>query len=104
MREALPLCGRCGRTRHGVLIVLEFSKLVLPPLQRAYDAYSSKVIPALGRAVAGDEASYRYLVESIRMHPDQDALKAVMEAAGYSKVEYFNLSGGVVAVHRGFRL
>ena len=88
----------------GVLIVLEFSKLVLPQMQRAYDAWSTGVIPVLGKIVAGDEASYRYLVESIRMHPDQDTLKAVMEAAGFARVEYLNLSGGIVAVHRGHRL
>lgn len=88
----------------GVLIVLEFSRMVLPALQRIYDAYSFHVIPLLGEIIAGDRDSYRYLVESIRMHPDQDALKLQMEAAGFARVEYFNLAGGVVAIHRGYKL
>ncbi len=86
----------------GRVIVLEFSK-VWQPLKSAYDAYSFKVLPALGKYVAKDEASYRYLAESIRMHPDQETLKAMMATAGLEKAEYFNLSGGVVAVHRGFK-
>ena len=86
----------------GRLLVLEFSR-VWPPLAKAYDWYSFKVLPWLGRAVAGDEAAYRYLAESIRMHPDQESLKGMLERAGLEKVEYFNLSAGVVALHRGYK-
>jgi demethylmenaquinone methyltransferase/2-methoxy-6-polyprenyl-1,4-benzoquinol methylase len=85
----------------GVALILEFSK-VAPAFQAAYDWYSFNVLPRLGRLVAGDEASYRYLAESIRVHPDQPALKAMMEAAGFERVEWFNLSAGVVALHRGY--
>ncbi len=84
----------------GVALVLEFSK-VASPLAPAYDWYSFNVLPKLGRLVAGDEASYRYLAESIRMHPDQEALKAMMEQAGFDSVEYHNLTAGVVALHVG---
>ena len=84
----------------GVALILEFSK-VAPPLAPAYDWYSFNVLPKLGRLVAGDEASYRYLAESIRMHPDQEALKAMMERAGFDSVEYHNLTAGVVALHVG---
>jgi demethylmenaquinone methyltransferase/2-methoxy-6-polyprenyl-1,4-benzoquinol methylase len=87
----------------GVALILEFSK-VAPAFQAAYDWYSFNVLPRLGRLVAGDEASYRYLAESIRVHPDQPALKAMMEAAGFERVEWFNLTAGVVAVHRGYVL
>jgi demethylmenaquinone methyltransferase/2-methoxy-6-polyprenyl-1,4-benzoquinol methylase len=87
----------------GRLIVLEFSR-VWKPLAPLYDAYSFEVLPRLGKAVAGDEASYRYLAESIRMHPDQEELKRMMEAAGLQRVEYMNLTAGVVALHRGYRL
>ena len=86
----------------GRAIVLEFSK-VWAPLKPVYDAYSFNVLPVLGKYVARDEASYRYLAESIRMHPDQETLKTMMGEAGLAKVEYFNLSAGVVAVHRGFK-
>lgn len=87
----------------GRILVLEFSQAwaLLRPL---YDAYSLRMLPALGRLVAGDDASYRYLAESIRVHPSQEQLKAMMEAAGLERVQYWNLSAGVVAVHRGFRL
>ncbi|MGB1563645.1 MAG: bifunctional demethylmenaquinone methyltransferase/2-methoxy-6-polyprenyl-1,4-benzoquinol methylase UbiE [Sinimarinibacterium flocculans] len=88
----------------GRLLVLEFSKPVIEPLSRAYDKYSFKVLPLLGRYVAQDEASYRYLAESIRMHPDQATLKDMMEGAGLERVQVYNLTGGIVAVHRGFRL
>ena len=88
----------------GRAIILEFSKPVLPLLQRLYDEYSFKVIPAIGELVARDRESYQYLVESIRMHPDQEALKALMVGAGFSRVEHFNLSGGIAAIHRGFNL
>jgi len=87
----------------GRVIVLEFSR-PWKPLERAYDAYSFSILPALGKYVAGDEAAYRYLAESIRRHPDQETLKAMMEAAGLAKVEYFNLAAGVVALHRGWKL
>ena len=75
-----------------------------PPLAKAYDWYSFKVLPRLGKLVAGDDASYRYLAESIRMHPDQETLAGMMRDAGLARVEYFNLSAGVVALHRGFKL
>jgi len=87
----------------GRLLVLEFSHPVLPGLNPLYDAYSFRVLPVLGKLVAGDEASYRYLAESIRMHPDQEALLAMMRAAGWEDCSYHNLSGGIVAVHRGFK-
>lgn len=86
----------------GRLLVLEFSK-VARPLEKAYDWYSFKVLPRLGALVAGDEASYRYLAESIRMHPGQEALKDLMKAAGFGHVDYHNLTGGVVALHVGIK-
>ena len=86
----------------GRLLVLEFSK-VWKPLEKAYDWYSFKVLPWLGRRVANDEAAYRYLAESIRMHPDQEGLRAAMERAGLEDVEYFNLAAGIVALHRGIK-
>ena len=87
----------------GKLLVLEFSR-VWKPLQRAYDAYSFSILPKLGERVAGDAASYRYLAESIRMHPDQETLKSMMESAGLARVRFFNLTAGVVALHEGWRL
>jgi demethylmenaquinone methyltransferase/2-methoxy-6-polyprenyl-1,4-benzoquinol methylase len=87
----------------GRLVVLEFSK-VWKPLERAYDWYSFKVLPWLGDKVAGDAAAYRYLAESIRQHPDQATLAAMMRDAGLSQVEVFNLAAGVVAIHRGVRI
>jgi demethylmenaquinone methyltransferase/2-methoxy-6-polyprenyl-1,4-benzoquinol methylase len=87
----------------GRLLVLEFSR-VWKPLAPLYDLYSFTVLPVLGRLVAGDSGSYRYLAESIRMHPDQETLKSMMESAGLSRVRYFNLAGGVVALHEGVRL
>nr|WP_311529715.1 bifunctional demethylmenaquinone methyltransferase/2-methoxy-6-polyprenyl-1,4-benzoquinol methylase UbiE [uncultured Ralstonia sp.] len=87
----------------GKVMVLEFSK-VWQPLEKAYDVYSFKVLPWLGSKVAGDPESYRYLAESIRMHPDQETLKRMMEQAGLDSVEYFNLTAGVVALHVGRRL
>ena len=83
--------------------MLEFSK-VWKPLERAYDFYSFRVLPWLGQQVAGDAGAYRYLAESIRMHPDQATLAAMFENAGLSRVEVFNLAAGVVAVHRGYRI
>lgn len=87
----------------GRLLVLEFSR-VWKPLQGAYDAYSFNVLPAMGARVAGDAASYRYLAESIRMHPDQETLKQMMADAGFERVEFFNLAAGAVALHRGYKL
>lgn len=86
------------------LLVLEFSKPVLKPLNPIYDAYSFKVLPLLGKLFANDPDSYRYLAESIRKHPDQETLKGMMEDAGFERCEYFNLSGGIVALHRGYKL
>ena len=87
----------------GRLVVLEFSKPSLPGLAPLYDLYSFRVLPLMGRLIARDADSYRYLAESIRMHPDQDTLKGMMEQAGFEDCDYLNLSGGIVAVHRGFR-
>jgi demethylmenaquinone methyltransferase/2-methoxy-6-polyprenyl-1,4-benzoquinol methylase len=87
----------------GRLLVLEFSR-VWKPLAPLYDAYSFQVLPRLGALVAGDADSYRYLAESIRMHPSQEELKNIMEQIGFGRVEYWNLSAGVVALHRGYKL
>jgi demethylmenaquinone methyltransferase/2-methoxy-6-polyprenyl-1,4-benzoquinol methylase len=87
----------------GQLLVLEFSKPVLPVLNQLYDAYSFQVLPLLGRVIAGDADSYRYLAESIRRHPDQSTLLQMMQSAGLEGCRYHNLTGGVVAVHRGYR-
>jgi demethylmenaquinone methyltransferase/2-methoxy-6-polyprenyl-1,4-benzoquinol methylase len=87
----------------GRLLVLEFSR-VWKPLQAAYDAYSFKVLPKLGEIITKDADSYRYLAESIRMHPDQEALKQMLLDCGLERVEYFNLASGVVALHRGYKL
>jgi demethylmenaquinone methyltransferase/2-methoxy-6-polyprenyl-1,4-benzoquinol methylase len=87
----------------GRVIVLEFSK-VAKPLEKAYDIYSFKVLPKMGDLIARDAESYRYLAESIRMHPGQEELKTMMEEAGLERVKYFNMTGGVVAVHRGYKL
>ena len=86
----------------GRLLVLEFSR-VWQPLAKAYDVYSFRLLPWLGERVAGDASAYRYLAESIRMHPDQETLKQMMADAGFERVEYFNLAAGVVALHRGYR-
>ena len=88
----------------GRLIVLEFSRAHLGPLAPVYEAYSFNVLPQLGKLLAGDSESYRYLAESIRKHPDQDTLKAMMESAGFERCTYFNLTAGIVAVHVGYRL
>ena len=88
----------------GRLMCLEFSRIVLPLLERLYDAYSFSIVPLLGRLVAGDAASYRYLVESIRRFPDQEALAAILRAAGLEQVRYRNLSGGIAAIHSAWRL
>jgi demethylmenaquinone methyltransferase / 2-methoxy-6-polyprenyl-1,4-benzoquinol methylase len=87
----------------GRVLVLEFSRPVLKWLEPLYNTYSFKVLPALGKLVAGDADSYRYLAESIRMHPDQTALKGMLEAAGLEGCRYYNLTGGIVALHVGYR-
>jgi demethylmenaquinone methyltransferase/2-methoxy-6-polyprenyl-1,4-benzoquinol methylase len=86
----------------GRLLILEFSK-IWQPLQKAYDAFSFNVIPTLGECVTGDRESYQYLVESIRMHPDQATLQTLMESAGFERVTYWNLALGAVALHRGYK-
>ncbi len=88
----------------GALIILEFSQIISPILKQLYDNYSFHVIPALGKWVTGDPASYQYLVESIRMHPPQQGLKNMLEEAGFSRVDYLNLSAGIVALHKGYKL
>jgi len=87
----------------GRLLVLEFSKPVAEPLAKIYDAYSFSLLPMMGKLVANDSESYRYLAESIRMHPDQNTLKGMMENAGFERCDYHNLTGGIVALHRGFK-
>lgn len=87
----------------GRAIILEFSRPLVPGLQPVYDLYSFKVLPWLGQRVANDPDSYRYLAESIRMHPDQETLLAMMQEAGFERCQYFNLAGGIVAVHRGYQ-
>jgi len=86
----------------GQLLILEFSHPVAPGLKPVYDAYSFKVLPLMGKLVAGDDASYRYLAESIRMHPDQPTLADMMKAAGFDNCRWHNLTGGIVALHRGY--
>jgi demethylmenaquinone methyltransferase/2-methoxy-6-polyprenyl-1,4-benzoquinol methylase len=88
----------------GRLLVLEFSHAELGPLAPLYEIYSLQVLPRFGEWIAGDAASYRYLAESIRRHPDQETLKAMMERAGFERCEYFNLSAGIVALHIGYKL
>jgi demethylmenaquinone methyltransferase/2-methoxy-6-polyprenyl-1,4-benzoquinol methylase len=88
----------------GRALVLEFSHPTSRPLARAYDMYSFALLPLMGRIVAGDPESYRYLAESIRMHPDQETLLSMMEQAGFERCRYFNLTGGIVAIHRGYKL
>ncbi len=88
----------------GRVLVLEFSKPVSKPLEKIYDFYSFKALPLMGKLVAKDADSYRYLAESIRMHPDQETLKQMMQDAGFERCDYHNLTGGVVAIHRGFKL
>ena len=88
----------------GRVLVLEFSKPTNKPLEKIYDAYSFGFLPRMGKLVANDAESYRYLAESIRMHPDQATLKSMMEQAGFERCDVHNLTGGIVAVHRGFKL
>jgi demethylmenaquinone methyltransferase/2-methoxy-6-polyprenyl-1,4-benzoquinol methylase len=87
----------------GQLMVLEFSKVEQPLLAKAYDFYSFNILPKLGKFIANDEASYQYLAESIRMHPDQETLKQMMLTAGFDKADYLNMSEGIVALHRGWK-
>ncbi len=94
MREALKPGGR--------VVILEFSSLYIKPLRPVYDFYSFRMLPLMGQWVANDAASYRYLAESIRMHPDQETLKAMMESAGFEDCDYLNLNGGIVALHYGY--
>lgn len=86
------------------LMILEFSKLSLPVFQKIYDEYSFKFIPKFGKLIANDEASYQYLVESIRMHPDQETLKGLLQQAGFERVSYKNLSAGIVAIHTAYKI
>ena len=87
----------------GRLIILEFSKPTTPWLSRLYDGYSFSLLPKLGSLIANDAASYQYLAESIRMHPDQNTLKSMLDSAGFARSDYHNLTGGIVAIHRGFK-
>ena len=98
--EAMCHCLKPG----GKVLILEFSHPTTTPLRKLYDLYSFTVLPALGNLVTQDADSYRYLAESIRMHPDQETLKAMLEQAGFERCDYFNLTGGIVAIHRGFKL
>jgi demethylmenaquinone methyltransferase/2-methoxy-6-polyprenyl-1,4-benzoquinol methylase len=88
----------------GRALILEFSKPLNKPLEKVYDLYSFKLLPKMGELVAKDADSYRYLAESIRMHPDQNTLKGMMEDAGFERCDVHNLTGGIVAVHRGFKI
>lgn len=87
----------------GRLLILEFATPILPGLKFLYDAYSFQALPRLGKIIAKDEDSYRYLAESIRMHPDQETLKNMMQDAGFENCDYHNFSGGIVAIHRGYK-
>ena len=87
----------------GRLLVLEFSK-VWQPLEKIYDIYSFKLLPFMGKLIAKDASSYQYLAESIRMHPDQETLKEMMQEAGFKKVDYYNLTAGVAALHKGYKI
>ncbi|MDH5485876.1 MAG: bifunctional demethylmenaquinone methyltransferase/2-methoxy-6-polyprenyl-1,4-benzoquinol methylase UbiE, partial [Gammaproteobacteria bacterium] len=88
----------------GRLLILEFSKPVAPGLAPIYDTYSFKLLPMMGKLIANDEDSYRYLAESIRMHPDQQTLKGMMDGAGFAKTTFHNMTGGIVALHKGFKI
>lgn len=87
----------------GRLLVLEFSKPVLEPLSKVYDAYSFHLLPKIGELIVNDADSYRYLAESIRMHPNQETLEGMMQDAGFENTKYYNLTGGIVALHRGYK-
>jgi len=101
-QAALNSMARCLKPG-GKLLVLEFSKPVIKLLEPVYDTYSFKILPALGKIVANDADSYKYLAESIRMHPDQETLKGMMQDAGLDDCRYYNLSGGIVALHTGYK-
>ena len=88
----------------GKLFVLEFSKPQNAVIEKLYDAYSFHVMPKLGQIIAKDKDSYQYLAESIRMHPDQETLKDMMQSSGFDHVDYMNLTQGIVALHRGYKL
>jgi demethylmenaquinone methyltransferase/2-methoxy-6-polyprenyl-1,4-benzoquinol methylase len=88
----------------GRAVILEFSHPTMPGIKPLYDAYSFSLLPLLGKIIAGDADSYRYLAESIRRHPDQATLKQMMQQAGFENCDYQNLSGGIVAIHRGFKI
>ena len=90
-------------SKNGKLMVLEFSKPINPVFSKIYDWYSFNILPKLGSMLANDSESYQYLAESIRMHPDQDALQRLVEEAGFSSCDYYNMTGGIVAVHRGVK-
>lgn len=100
---ALQSCYRVLRPG-GCLLILEFSQPILPGLKPIYDAYSFSILPVLGKIIAKDSASYRYLAESIRRHPDQKTLLAMLQSVGFERCDYHNLSGGIVAIHRGYKL
>lgn len=102
-KSAALACMRRALKPGGQLLVLEFSHPNVPGLKPLYDAYSFRILPLLGKLVARDAASYRYLAESIRVHPDQEGLLKMMQEAGLEGCRYHNLSGGIVAVHRGYR-
>ena len=87
----------------GRLLILEFSKPSNEILAKAYDAYSFHILPLIGKIVANDRDSYKYLAESIRMHPDQEELQILVEDAGFSNCDYYNMTGGIVAIHRGIK-
>lgn len=87
----------------GRLLILEFTKPQNPVVEKAYDFYSFKILPTMGQIIAQDSDSYRYLAESIRMHPDQETLKGMMETAGFSQTKYYNMTGGIVALHTGIK-
>lgn len=87
----------------GKIVILEFSQIKTPLLEKLYDLYSFKILPKLGEVIAHDRSSYEYLVESIRMHPSQEVLKNMLQTAGFEDVEYFNLTGGIVALHTGYK-
>lgn len=99
LREMYRVLRPAGRA-----LILEFSQVTLPGFRPLYDLYSFRMLPLMGKLIADDAASYKYLAESIRMHPDQETLKGMLETAGFERVEYHNLSGGIVALHRGYKL
>ena len=103
--KAAALHSMYGALKYGSqLVILEFSKIVIPLLDKLYDQYSFRLIPLFGKKIAHNEAAYQYLVESIRKNPDQEMLAMMMRNAGFEKVDYHNLSAGIVAIHRGYKL